>query len=55
MDAGRSDLAYVAQVFAAVIDAGATTVNFPDTVGYTIPDEFGAKIKYLVEQYPQYP
>ncbi len=43
MDAGRSDLAYVAQVFTAVIDAGATTVNFPDTVGYTIPHEFGAK------------
>jgi 2-isopropylmalate synthase len=52
MDAGRSDLAYVAQVFTAVIDAGATTVNFPDTVGYTIPHEFGAKIKYLVDQVP---
>jgi 2-isopropylmalate synthase len=52
MDAGRSDLAYVAKVFQAVIDAGATTVNFPDTVGYTIPHEFGAKIKYLVEHIP---
>ena len=52
MDAGRSDLAYVAQMFAAVIDAGATTVNFPDTVGYTIPHEFGAKIKYLVDHIP---
>jgi 2-isopropylmalate synthase len=52
MDAGRSDLAYVAQMFAAVIDAGATTVNFPDTVGYTIPHEFGAKIKYLVDNVP---
>jgi len=52
MDAGRSDLDYVAQVFTAVIDAGATTVNFPDTVGYTIPHEFGAKIKYLVENIP---
>jgi 2-isopropylmalate synthase len=52
MDAGRSDLAYVAQVFTAVIDAGATTVNFPDTVGYTIPHEFGAKIKYLVDHVP---
>jgi 2-isopropylmalate synthase len=52
MDAGRSDLAYVAQMFAAVIDAGATTVNFPDTVGYTIPHEFGAKIKYLVDNIP---
>ncbi len=52
MDAGRSDLAYVAQMFSAVIDAGATTVNFPDTVGYTIPHEFGAKIKYLVDHVP---
>jgi 2-isopropylmalate synthase len=52
MDAGRSDLAYVARVFSAVIDAGATTVNFPDTVGYTIPHEFGAKIKYLVDHVP---
>ncbi len=52
MDAGRSDLDYVARVFTAVIDAGATTVNFPDTVGYTIPHEFGAKIKYLVDHIP---
>ncbi|MDD3580912.1 MAG: 2-isopropylmalate synthase [Desulfobacca sp.] len=52
MDASRSDLDYVAQVFTAVIDAGATTVNFPDTVGYAIPHEFGAKIKYLMEKIP---
>lgn len=52
MDAGRSDLDYVVQMFTAVIDAGATTVNFPDTVGYTIPHEFGAKIKYLVDHVP---
>src|SRR5512147_3151183 len=52
MDASRSDLDYVAQVFTAVIDAGATTVNFPDTVGYAIPQEFGEKIKYLVEHIP---
>ncbi len=52
MDASRSDLDYVAQVFTAVIDAGATTVNFPDTVGYAIPEEFGAKIKYLMEHIP---
>ena len=52
MDASRSDLAYVAQVFSAVIDAGAKTVNFPDTVGYAIPQEFGAKIRYLVEHIP---
>jgi 2-isopropylmalate synthase len=52
MDASRSDLDYVAQVFSAVIEAGATTLNFPDTVGYGIPEEFGAKIKYLVEHIP---
>ena len=52
MDASRSDLAYVAQVFTAVIDAGATTVNFPDTVGYAIPHEFGEMIKYLMEHIP---
>jgi len=52
MDASRSDLDYVAKVFTAVIDAGAKTVNFPDTVGYAIPEEFGAKIKYLVEHIP---
>ncbi len=52
MDASRSDLDYVVQVFTAVIDAGARTVNFPDTVGYAIPHEFGAKIKYLVERIP---
>ncbi len=52
MDASRSDLDYVAQVFTAVIEAGATTLNFPDTVGYAIPQEFGAKIKYLVEHIP---
>jgi len=52
MDASRSDLDYVVRVFAAVIEAGATTLNFPDTVGYAIPEEFGAKIKYLVEHIP---
>ena len=52
MDAARSDLDYVARVFSAVIEAGATTLNFPDTVGYAIPHEFGAKIKYLMEHIP---
>ncbi len=52
MDASRSDLDYVAKVFTAVIDAGAKTVNFPDTVGYAVPQEFGAKIKYLTEHVP---
>ena len=49
MDATRSDLAYLAQMVEAVIDAGATTVNIPDTVGYTIPSEFCRIIKYLFE------
>ncbi|MGA7579616.1 MAG: 2-isopropylmalate synthase [Desulfobaccales bacterium] len=52
MDASRSDLDYVARVFTAAIEAGATTLNFPDTVGYALPQEFGDKIKYLVEHIP---
>jgi 2-isopropylmalate synthase len=43
-DAGRSDIDYLCKVVEAVIDAGASTVNIPDTVGYTTPVEFGAKI-----------
>lgn len=43
-DAGRSDPEYLYQVLEAVIEAGATTVNIPDTVGYCMPDEFGALI-----------
>ena len=48
-DAGRADNAYLAKVIEAVIKAGATVVNIPDTTGYCLPDEYGAKIKYLVE------
>jgi 2-isopropylmalate synthase len=48
-DASRSDLDFVCRVFEAVITAGATTVNFPDTTGYALPDEFGAKIAYLMK------
>jgi 2-isopropylmalate synthase len=48
-DASRSDLDFVCRVFAAVIKAGAVTLNFPDTTGYALPDEFGAKIAYLIE------
>jgi 2-isopropylmalate synthase len=51
-DASRSDMDFVCQVFEAVIKAGATTLNFPDTTGYALPDEFGAKIAYLVENIP---
>ncbi|MBN1132701.1 MAG: 2-isopropylmalate synthase [Bacteroidales bacterium] len=48
-DAGRTDNNYLARVIEAVIEAGATVVNIPDTTGYTLPDEYGRKIKYLVE------
>jgi 2-isopropylmalate synthase len=48
-DAGRTRNDYLARVVEAVINAGATVVNIPDTTGYCIPEEFGAKIKYLFE------
>jgi 2-isopropylmalate synthase len=47
MDATRTDIGYLCDVVEAVIDAGAITVNIPDTVGYIIPSEFGAMIKEL--------
>jgi len=43
-DAGRSDPAFLHEVLAAAIESGATTLNIPDTVGYTMPDEYGAMI-----------
>lgn len=48
-DAGRTDNEYLARVIEAVVKAGATVVNIPDTTGYCLPDQFGAKIKYLKE------
>jgi 2-isopropylmalate synthase len=48
-DAGRTDNTYLARVVEAVIKAGATVVNIPDTTGYCLPDEYAAKIRYLVE------
>lgn len=48
-DAGRTDNAYLARVCEAVIKAGATVLNIPDTTGYCLPEEYGAKIKYLKE------
>ena len=51
-DAGRTDNAYLARVVAAVINAGASVVNIPDTTGYCLPEEYGAKIKYLMENVP---
>jgi 2-isopropylmalate synthase len=51
-DAGRSDNEYLARVIEAVIKAGATVVNIPDTTGYCLPEEYGAKIKYLKDNVP---
>ncbi len=48
-DAGRTENKYLAKVVEAVIEAGATVINIPDTTGYTLPDEFGKKIRYLKE------
>jgi len=47
MDATRTDISYLCEVVEAVLDAGASTVNIPDTVGYSIPIEFGAMIKAI--------
>ena len=51
-DAGRSELDFLCRVLEAVIDAGATTVNIPDTVGYNLPQQFGELIKQLIERIP---
>jgi 2-isopropylmalate synthase len=51
-DATRSELPYLAKVVEAVIDAGATVVNIPDTVGYTIPTEYAERIRYLYANVP---
>lgn len=48
-DAGRTDNAFLAKVCEEVIKSGATVLNIPDTTGYCLPDEYGAKIKYLKE------
>ncbi len=47
MDATRTDPEFLARLFSAVIEAGATTLNVPDTVGYTVPEQFGELIRYL--------
>ncbi len=51
-DASRSDPDYLCEVFEAVIAAGATIINVPDTVGYAIPDEFGNLIRYIRKNVP---
>jgi 2-isopropylmalate synthase len=51
-DAGRSEIDFLCRVIEAVIDAGATTINIPDTVGYNIPHQFGELIRTLIERIP---
>jgi len=51
-DASRTERDFLAEVVSAVIEAGATTVNIPDTVGYAMPAEFGDLIRYLVANVP---
>ncbi|MFN4316110.1 MAG: 2-isopropylmalate synthase [Chitinophagaceae bacterium] len=51
-DAGRTDNEYLARVIEAVIAAGATVVNIPDTTGYCLPHQYGEKIAYLVNHVP---
>jgi len=51
-DAGRSELNFLCRVIEAVIDAGATTINIPDTVGYNIPQQFGELVGRLIERVP---
>ncbi len=51
-DAGRTDNEYLARVIEAVIKAGATVVNIPDTTGYCLPHQYGEKIAYLVNNVP---
>ncbi|WAK01591.1 2-isopropylmalate synthase [Methylobacter sp. YRD-M1] len=51
-DAGRSEEDFLCRIFEAVIDAGATTLNIPDTVGYSIPQQFGETITNLIRRIP---
>ena len=51
-DGSRTDPDFLCQVFETVIDAGAKTVNLPDTVGYAIPEEFGNLVKYVIDHTP---
>ncbi len=51
-DAGRSEFEFLCRIIEAAIDAGATTINIPDTVGYAIPDQFGKTIRDLLSTVP---
>ena len=54
MDASRADLDYMIKFTQVAIDAGATTINFPDTVGYAVPEEWGAWMRRIVEAIPAF-
>ena len=51
-DAGRSELDFLCRIIEQVIDAGATTINIPDTVGYNLPEQYGNTIRQLIERVP---
>ena len=51
-DGSRSDWDYLCRVFEAAIEAGATTINLPDTVGYAVPDEFAKMVQYISKHTP---
>ena len=51
-DAGRSEIDFLCRIIEAVIDAGAGTINIPDTVGYNVPAQFGELIRTLIERVP---
>lgn len=51
-DSGRADPDYLCQVIEEIIKAGATVINIPDTTGYTMPDEYGARIRMVMERVP---
>jgi 2-isopropylmalate synthase len=51
-DAGRSEIDFLCRIIEAAIDAGASTINIPDTVGYAIPEEFGHTVRTLLERIP---
>ncbi len=52
-DSGRAERSYLFEMIAAVVDAGATVLNIPDTTGYAVPDQFGALIRDICEQFPE--
>ena len=51
-DGSRSDPDFLCRIFGAAIEAGATTINLPDTVGYALPDEFGQLVAYVRKNTP---